>query len=47
MAERVYGFSDLEVTPEMLTLRHLDENGKLIHAFSKRPDGTVSLLSGD
>jgi tartrate-resistant acid phosphatase type 5 len=47
MAERVYGFSDLEVTPEMLTLRHLDENGRLIHAFSKRPDGTVSLLNGD
>jgi hypothetical protein len=47
MAERVYGFSDLEVTREMLTLRHLDENGRLIHAFSKRPDGTVSLLSGD
>jgi tartrate-resistant acid phosphatase type 5 len=46
MAQRVYGFSDLEVTPEMLTLRHLDESGRLIHAFSKRPDGTVSLLSG-
>jgi tartrate-resistant acid phosphatase type 5 len=46
MAQRVYGFSDLEVTPELLTLRHLDENGRLIHAFSKRPDGTVSLLSG-
>jgi hypothetical protein len=47
MAERVYGFSDLQVTEEMLTLRHLDENGRLIHAFSKRPDGTVNLLSGD
>ncbi len=45
MAQRVYGFSDLEVTPERLTLRHLDEGGRLIHAFSKRPDGTVSLLS--
>src|SRR5277367_4364698 len=44
MAEKVYGFSDLEVTPEMLTLRHLDEQGQLIHAFSKRPDGTVSIL---
>jgi len=45
MAQRVYGFSDLEVTPERLTLRHLDEGGRLIHAFSKRLDGTVSLLS--
>jgi tartrate-resistant acid phosphatase type 5 len=33
------------VTPEMLTLRHLDESGRMIHSFSKRPDGTVSLLS--
>jgi hypothetical protein len=43
MAQRVYGFSDLEVTPEKLTLRHLDEQGRLIHAFSKKPDGTVNL----
>jgi tartrate-resistant acid phosphatase type 5 len=43
MAQRVYGFSDLEVTPEMLTLRHLDENGNLIHSFMKRVDGTVVL----
>jgi hypothetical protein len=43
MAERVYGFSDLEVTPEMLTLRHLDENGRLIHSFTKKVDGAVSL----
>ena len=45
MAQRVYGFSDLEVTPEKLTLRHLDEGGHLLHAFSKTPDGSVSLLS--
>jgi tartrate-resistant acid phosphatase type 5 len=40
----VYGFSDLEVTPELLTLRHLDESGRLIHAFSKKVDGTVGIL---
>jgi tartrate-resistant acid phosphatase type 5 len=44
MAERVYGFSDLEATPEMLTLRHLDENGKVIHAFTKKVDGTVGIV---
>jgi tartrate-resistant acid phosphatase type 5 len=45
MAEKVYGFSDLEVTPEALTLRHLDEHGQVIHAFTKKPDGTVHILS--
>ena len=45
MAEKVYGFSELEVTPQLLTLRHLDEQGRLIHAFSKKPDGTVSVLT--
>src|SRR5947208_6898230 len=29
MAQRVYGFSDFEVTAEMITLRHLDENGRV------------------
>jgi tartrate-resistant acid phosphatase type 5 len=43
MAQRVYGFSDLEVTPEMLTVRHLDEQGRLIHSFTKRPDGAISI----
>jgi len=43
MAQRVYGFSDLEVTPEMMTLRHLDENGRVIHSFTKKVDGTVVL----
>jgi hypothetical protein len=44
MAEKVYGFSDLEVTPQMLTLRHLDENGRLIHSFTKKVDGTVGVV---
>jgi hypothetical protein len=39
----VYGFSDLEVTPEMLTLRHLDENGRVLHALTKKVDGTVGI----
>jgi len=43
-AARVYGFSDLEVTPETLTLRHLDEKGQLIHSFTKKVDGTVRVV---
>jgi hypothetical protein len=44
-AAKIYGFSHLEVAPKMLTMRHLDESGRLIHGFTKTPDGTVSLLS--
>jgi tartrate-resistant acid phosphatase type 5 len=43
MAEKVYGFSHLEATPEKLTLRHMDETGKLIHAFDKMADGRVQI----
>jgi 3',5'-cyclic AMP phosphodiesterase CpdA len=42
-AAKVYGFSHLEVTPEKLTLRHMDETGRLIHAFDKMPDGSVKI----
>jgi tartrate-resistant acid phosphatase type 5 len=43
-AEKAYGFSHLEVTPEKLTLRHMDETGRLIHAFDKMPDGSVKIV---
>ena len=42
-ASKVYGFSQLEVTPEKLTLRHMDETGRQIHAFTKLPDGRVRI----
>lgn len=42
-ASKVYGFSHLEVTPEKLTLRHMDETGRQIHAFAKLPDGKVRI----
>ena len=45
MAEKVYGFTGLEVTPELLTIRHFNEQGHQIHAFAKRPDGTVTIAS--
>ncbi len=44
-AAKVYGFSHLEVAPTMLTLRHLDESGRVIHAFRKTQDGAVQILS--
>jgi hypothetical protein len=44
-AQKVYGFSHIEMTPELLTLRHLDEQGRQVHAFSKRPDGSVQILT--
>jgi tartrate-resistant acid phosphatase type 5 len=43
-AEKIYGFSHLSVTPEKLTLRHLDSDGKPLHAFSRTPSGEVSIL---
>lgn len=44
-ANKVYGFSQLSVTKEKMTLRHLDSDGKLLHAFSKTPMGKVSIAS--
>ncbi len=45
MADKVYGFTGLEVTPELLTVRHFNEQGRQIHAFTKRVGGTFSLIS--
>lgn len=38
----VAGFSHLHITPERLTLRHIDATGKLLHAFSKTLAGQVT-----
>ncbi len=38
----VYGFSHLEVSATSLVLRHLDDGGNVMHAFSKAPDGKVT-----
>ena len=43
-AAKIYGFSHLEVAPAMLTMRHLDEAGRMIHGFTKTSDGRVSIL---
>ena len=42
-AEKIYGFSQLSVTKEKLTLRHFDSDGKMLHAFSKTSAGQVSI----
>jgi tartrate-resistant acid phosphatase type 5 len=42
-AEKVYGFSHVSVTRDKMTLRHLDSEGKLLHAFSRTPEGKVSI----
>lgn len=40
----VLGFSHLSVSPQRCTLRHIDSNGKLLHAMEKRPDHSWNLL---
>jgi tartrate-resistant acid phosphatase type 5 len=44
-AQKVYGFSHLELTPEAILLCHLDQNGETIHAFTKKPDHSIQILS--
>jgi hypothetical protein len=45
-AQKVYGFSHLSVSPKQMTLRHLDANGRVLHAFMKTPEGKVTILTG-
>jgi len=42
-AHKVYGFTHLEATPERLTLRHIDSEGKVLHIFTKSTDHMVTL----
>ncbi|MDE1175121.1 MAG: metallophosphoesterase [Edaphobacter sp.] len=44
-AEKVHGFTHLEMTAEHLTVKHFDEQCHLIHAFTKTPAGDVRILS--
>ena len=44
-AQKVYGFSHLSVTPKQLTLRHLDSSGRILHAFTKTPEGKIDILT--
>jgi tartrate-resistant acid phosphatase type 5 len=44
-AEKVHGFSHLEVSSKLLTLRHLDAQGKVLHSFTKTPQGELSITT--
>jgi tartrate-resistant acid phosphatase type 5 len=44
-AKKVYGFSHFSVTRQQMTLRHLDDDGRQIHAFTKTPGGNVDILA--
>ncbi len=41
--QKVYGFSHLSVTAKQMTLRHLDASGRVLHAFTKTPDGKIAI----
>jgi tartrate-resistant acid phosphatase type 5 len=43
-AQKVYGFSHISVTARQMTLRHLDQNGATVHAFTKTPAGQITIL---
>jgi tartrate-resistant acid phosphatase type 5 len=43
-AKTVYGFSHISVSERLMTLRHLDQNGNTLHAFTKTPDGKITIL---
>ena len=44
-AAKIYGFSHLQIAPDKLTLLHLDPAGRLIHGFTKTPQGAVQILA--
>ncbi len=41
--QKIYGFTHLSVTPKQMRLRHLDSNGRTLHAFSKTPEGKITI----
>lgn len=43
-AQKVYGFSHLSVTQQQMTLRHLDADGRHIHAFTKTPKREIETI---
>lgn len=44
-AEKIFGFSHLELTAEQMVLRHVNAEGQVVHAFAKTPNGDVALLA--
>jgi hypothetical protein len=44
-AQKVHGFSHLEVSPNLLTMTHLNVDGSVLHSFTKTPEGKVSITA--
>lgn len=44
-AQKILGFSHLSVTRKEMVLRHLDSEGRILHGFTKSPDGEISFLT--
>lgn len=43
-AKPVHGFSQLQINPDRLVVRHFNDKAVQLHAFEKRPDFSVQLL---
>jgi hypothetical protein len=43
--DEAHGFTHLRVQSSLMTIRHINETGKIVHAFTKTPSGTVTVLS--
>jgi tartrate-resistant acid phosphatase type 5 len=43
--QKVYGFSHLAVSKNKMTLRHLDAEGRSLHAFTKTSDGKIEIVA--
>ena len=43
-AREIHGFTHLQVTPDLMTLRHLDTSGNLLHKFTKTADHVVTIV---
>jgi hypothetical protein len=44
-AQKVYGFSHISVTEQLMTLRHIDQKGSTLHAFTKTPTGKITIVA--
>lgn len=42
-AQKIYGFSHLAVTEKEIRLRHLDTDGRVLHAFTKSRSGRIAI----
>jgi tartrate-resistant acid phosphatase type 5 len=42
-AEKVYGFSHMELASDRITIRHIAADGRIVHAFSKTSNGVVTV----